>query len=451
MRDGLHRTSETQEAATAYGTTEKMKLEKLYEFFLEHPVIQTDTRTLKKGELFFALKGPNFNGNQFAASALENGAAGVVIDEPIDIDGENIFKVDDVLGTLQQLALHHRKQFNIPFIAITGSNGKTTTKELLHAVLASSFKTYTTQGNLNNHIGIPLTLLSIQRDAEMAVIEMGANHQKEIEAYCKYVLPTHGLITNCGKAHLEGFGGVEGVRKGKGELYDFLATNNGVAFINSDLEYLMLMSEKIKQKVYYGNYMGSFKTSILQYNPFMALALDHPSINPLKIYTHLVGAYNKPNVDAAIGIGHFFKIPFDTICNAIQGYLPSNARSQLIVKGSNTIILDAYNANPNSMQAALENFSKNPATHKIIMLGAMMELGRDALNEHQEIIEMIKKMEYQQVILVGGAFESTTHSFAYFNHVDDVVYWLKNHRPENSTILIKGSRSMKMEKIVAVL
>lgn len=237
-----------QEDITEPGTTERNKMEKLYAFFLEHPFVQTDSRALNKGEIFFALKGPNFNGNHYAISALENGAAGVVVDEPIGIEGENIFKVDNVLSTLQQLALHHRRQFKIPFIAITGSNGKTTTKELIHAVLSSTFKTYTTKGNLNNQIGIPLTLLSIKKDAEIAIIEMGANHQKEIEAYCKYVLPTHGLINNCGKAHLEGFGGVEGVRKGKGELYDFIASDNGIAFVNSDLDYLMKMSETIKQK-----------------------------------------------------------------------------------------------------------------------------------------------------------------------------------------------------------
>ena len=270
----------------------------------------------------------------------------------------NIFKVDNVLSTLQQLALHHRRQFKIPFIAITGSNGKTTTKELIHAVLSSTFKTYTTKGNLNNQIGIPLTLLSIKKDAEIAIIEMGANHQKEIEAYCKYVLPTHGLINNCGKAHLEGFGGVEGVRKGKGELYDFIASDNGIAFANSDLDYLMKMSESIKQKVYYGNNLGSFKTTIFQHDPLLVVEVTHPSIRQQKIFTKLVGEYNKPNIEAAICIGDYFNIPFDVIRNAIESYTPSNARSQLIEKNTNSIILDAYNANPNSMQAALENFSK---------------------------------------------------------------------------------------------
>jgi len=229
-----------------------MQLDRLYALYKQYPKVQTDTRALAPNELFFALKGPSFNGNLFARKALEMGAAGVVIDEPIGIEADNIFLVQDVLETLQALALHHRRQFKIPFIAITGSNGKTTTKELLHAVLSSTYTTYTTKGNLNNHIGVPLTILSIKDDAAMAIIEMGANHQKEIESYCKMALPTHGIITNCGKAHLEGFGGVEGIRKGKGELFDFLSLNNGTAFINAGLDYLIDMSSAIKKKIFYG-------------------------------------------------------------------------------------------------------------------------------------------------------------------------------------------------------
>lgn len=426
-------------------------MEKLYAFFLEHPQVQTDTRALKKGEIFFALKGPNFNGNSYALRALEHGAAGVVVDEPIGLEAENIFLVDDVLTCLQQLALHHRKQFNIPFIAITGSNGKTTTKELVHAVLSSTFKTYTTKGNLNNHIGIPLTLLAIKKDAEMAIVEMGANHQKEIEAYCKYVLPTHGLINNCGKAHLEGFGGVEGVRKGKGELYDFIADDGGIAFVNGDLDYLMNMSQKIKHKIYYGNQLGSFKTSIVQNDPLLVLEVSHPHVNQQKVFTRLVGEYNKPNVEAAICIGEYFKIPFDTIRDAIEAYEPNNARSQLLKKGSNTVILDAYNANPNSMQAAIENFSKNAALNKMLMLGAMMELGEDSIYEHQQIVDLIKSKKFENVMLVGGDFEKVTHPFIYFKNADEASNWLKENLPSKTTILVKGSRSMKMEKLVEIL
>jgi UDP-N-acetylmuramoyl-tripeptide--D-alanyl-D-alanine ligase len=426
-------------------------MEKLYSFFLEHPHVQTDTRALKKGEIFFALKGPHFNGNTYAKKALEDGAAGVVVDEPIGLDGDHIFQVDDVLTTLQQLALHHRKQFKIPFIAITGSNGKTTTKELLHAVLSTTFKTYTTKGNLNNHIGIPLTLLSIQKDAEIAIVEMGANHQKEIESYCSYVLPTHGIINNCGKAHLEGFGGIEGVRKGKGELFDFLAKEQGTAFINGDLDYLLKMGEKIQQKVFYGNQMGSFKTSIFQNDPYLVLEIDHPIAHQQRIFTKLVGDYNKPNVEAAICVGDFFNIPFDTIRNAIESYLPNNARSQLIEKGSNKIILDAYNANPNSMQAALENFSVQEFPNKMVMLGAMMELGKEGPREHQQVVDLLKKMHFSSVILVGGDFEQVQHSYMYFKNVDEACSWIKSNMPSDANILIKGSRSTKMEKLLDVL
>jgi UDP-N-acetylmuramoyl-tripeptide--D-alanyl-D-alanine ligase len=426
-------------------------MESLYSFYLKHPFVQTDTRALKEGEIFFALKGPHFNGNLYAKTALEKGAAGVVVDEPIGMAGDHIFLVEDVLQTLQSLALHHRKQFNIPFIAITGSNGKTTTKELIHAVLSTTFKTYTTKGNLNNHIGIPLTLLAIKKDAEMAIVEMGANHQKEIEAYCTYVRPTHGIINNCGKAHLEGFGGVEGVKKGKGELFDFLAQDNGTAFVNGDLDYLMNMSEKIKQKIYYGNARGSFPSVIFQNDPLLVLEIQNEKINTQKIFTQLVGAYNKPNVDAAICIGNHFQIPFDKIRDAIEAYIPENARSQWIEKGSNAIILDAYNANPNSMQAAIENFSKQNIPHKVVLLGGMMELGSDSIAEHQMIINQLQSLNLNHAILVGGDFEKVTHSYTFFKTVEEACKWLKNHPLKNSTLLIKGSRSMKMEKILEVL
>lgn len=335
-----------------------MDIQGLYSFYCKHPKVQTDTRKIEKGEFFFALKGPNFNGNTYARKALELGAAGVVIDEPIGIAGENIFLVDDVLSALQELALHHRKQFTIPFLAITGSNGKTTTKELIHAVLSSTYRTYTTKGNLNNHIGIPLTILSIGIDAEMAIIEMGANHQKEIEGYCKIALPSHGLITNCGKAHMEGFGGVMGIRKGKGELYDHLALTNGTVFVNSDLDYLMEMSQKIQNKIYYGQLKGNFNAEVLKAEPLLTVEVSRLDWGLHHLHTNLVGAYNLPNIEAAICIGDHFNIHFIKIAQAISTYIPDNARSQLIKKESNHIFLDAYNANPSSMQVAIENFCK---------------------------------------------------------------------------------------------
>jgi UDP-N-acetylmuramoyl-tripeptide--D-alanyl-D-alanine ligase len=428
-----------------------MQLEKLYEIFLRFPRIQTDTRSLKQGEIFFALKGPNFNGNQFAKTALSMGAAAVVVDEPTDLEGENVFLVIDCLEALQALALHHRKQFNIPFIAITGSNGKTTTKELIHAVLTSTFKTYTTKGNLNNHIGVPLTLLSIQKDAEIAIIEMGANHQKEIESYCKIALPTHGLITNCGKAHLEGFGGVEGIRKGKGELYEFLSGGNGTAFVNSELDYLEAMVEKVPHKVYYGNNKGSFTTSILETESLLGLKVCSTGMSCQRIFSRLVGNYNRANIEAAICIGLHFGVSFDKIRNAIESYTPDNARSQLIKKGSNTIILDAYNANPSSMQVAIENFAKMEGEKKYLFLGGMMELGNESVQEHQQLIEQLKKLKLNNCFLVGGDFKELKHPYHFFENVTAAAGWLKANLPSNAHLLIKGSRSIKMEKLLDVL
>lgn len=428
-----------------------MQLEKIYNLYLQHPKVQTDTRLLQKGDLFFALKGPNFNGNQYAANALSLGAAGVVIDEPIGIEGENIFLVEDGLSALQALALHHRKLFNIPFIAVTGSNGKTTTKELIHAVLSSTFKTYTTKGNLNNHIGVPLTLLSIQQDAEMAIIEMGANHQKEIESYCKIALPTHGLITNCGKAHLEGFGGVEGIRKGKGELYDFLSGGNGTAFVNSELDYLEAMVEKVPHKVYYGNNKGSFTTSILETESLLGIKVCSTGMSCQRIFSRLVGNYNRANIEAAICIGLHFGVSFDNIRNAIESYTPDNARSQLIKKGSNTIILDAYNANPSSMLVAIENFAKLEGEKKYLFLGGMMELGNESIQEHQQLIEQLKKLKLDNCLLVGGDFANVNHPYQFFENVTEAADWLKANIPSNAHLLIKGSRSIKMEKLLDVL
>lgn len=416
----------------------------LYNLFLHSMSVCTDTRKIKNGDIFFALKGDNFNGNEFALQALEQGAAIAVIDEDVNSNDERLFKVDDVLTTLQALAKHHRQQFNIPFIAITGSNGKTTTKELVSTVLAAHYKTYTTQGNLNNHIGVPLTLLSIKQDAEMAVIEMGANHQKEIESYCQYTLPNYGLITNCGKAHLEGFGGVEGVKKGKGELYDFLRANNGTAFVYWDYDYLQQMSAGINNIVKYGTKEGVVVGNVKESNPFLQV-----DVNEQIISTHLVGDYNLPNVIVAVAIGKYFNVPDEKIKSAIENYVPSNSRSQLIEKNSNKIILDAYNANPSSMKLAIENFAKLDALNKILMLGAMMELGEESVVEHQSIIELIEKYNWQNVVLVGGDFSKTKHSFTFLNNSVEAAEWYKQQQFQNANILIKGSRSMQMEKVIA--
>lgn len=472
-----------------------MNIESIYEIYLQYPSIQTDTRKLKEGDLFVALKGPNFNGNQFALRALDSGAAYAIVDEmPIQSElavaeltepgiAKRLLLVDDALTTLQQLAKYHREQLNIPFIAITGSNGKTTSKELIYAVLASHFVTYTTQGNLNNHIGVPLTLLSIRRDAQMAVIEMGANHQKEIESYCAYTLPTHGVITNCGKAHLEGFGGIEGVRKGKGELYQFLRYHNGTAFVYADYDYLQPMSAGIANIVHYGHNKGLVQGRIEASEPFVTVAVtaglgtkhsgnathsatpqqeDNQVANSatknqtILIQSQLVGDYNLPNILCALTIGKFFGVPTEKMVKAIESYAPSNSRSQLIEQGTNHIILDAYNANPSSMKVAIENFARIHANRKILLLGGMMELGAESIAEHKALVELIASLGFKEVVLVGGDFiytkdlftQYTNAQFIYKDNAQEAREWLQQLNPQDSYILVKGSRSMKMEQVL---
>jgi len=423
-----------------------MKISELYEIYKKYPSVQTDTRKIKKDDIFFALKGANFNGNEFAQKAIKEGASYAVIDEKkFEIPGKTIL-VEDALIALQQLASHHRRQFTIPFIAITGSNGKTTTKELIHAVLSTTYITYTTEGNLNNHIGIPLTLLKIKDDAEMAVIEMGANHIGEIASYCEIALPGHGLITNCGKAHLEGFGSEEGVRKAKGELFDYLRTlTHGYAFVMWDYDYLQKMSKGISGIIKYGtggdaHIMGR----VLKSDPLLEVEILQ-GLDEKEIKTQLVGEYNLPNVLAAVTIGNFFKVPDPKIKSAIENYTPSNSRSQLIQKGDNKIILDAYNANPSSMQLAIENFSKMPGD-KVLILGSMAELGNESKKEHQALVKQIGGHKWKEVILVGNEFERVSHPFHQFKNSDEVRDWMQQQKFKNTNILIKGSRSMQMEK-----
>jgi UDP-N-acetylmuramoyl-tripeptide--D-alanyl-D-alanine ligase len=424
-----------------------MTIEQLYRIYLKYPSVQTDTRKLSEGDLYFALKGPSFNGNNFAKQALKKGAAYAVIDEKEHASDDRMIVVDDSLQTLQQLARYHRQQFNIPFIGVTGTNGKTTTKELIHAVLSTTYKTYTTKGNLNNHIGIPLTLLSIKDDAEMAVIEMGANHQKEIENYCKYVLPAHGLITNCGKAHLEGFGGIEGVQKAKGELFDFLRTNNGTAFIMNDYDYLQRMSKGIPIVISYGTKEADVVGRLSQSEPFLSLFIEKGAdIDLLK--TRLVGDYNLPNILAAVTIGKFFRVKEENIKMAIETYQPSNSRSQLIEKNGNKIILDAYNANPSSMKVAIENFARINANNKILLLGGMAELGESSMQEHEDLIQLISQYQWKEVILVGGDFLKVKADFKKFTNSAEAGQWLKEQQFNDAYILVKGSRNMQMEKVI---
>lgn len=420
--------------------------EELYSVYLRHPNIQTDSRKVRSGDLFFALKGPNFNGNAYAASAIESGAAFAIIDEETyTIEGKTIL-VHDVLTSLQQLANHHRKQFDIPFLAITGSNGKTTTKELIHAVLSTTLKTYTTEGNLNNHIGVPLTILKIKSDAQIAVIEMGANHLGEIASYCTIAMPTHGLITNCGKAHLEGFGSEEGVRKGKGELFDYLRTTGGTAFIMRDYDYLLDMSKGISTIYSYGTKDANVVGEVITSDPFLEVNFSKGYNGIIK--TSLVGAYNLPNVLAAVAVGMSFQIPETSIKSAIENYQPSNSRSQLMEKGSNKIIVDAYNANPSSMKVAIENFAKTNHRNKFLVLGAMAELGADSIKEHQQLVEDIKKYKWENVLLVGGDFMKIEHPYQKASSAAEAGEWLRSKNIQDAYILLKGSRSSQMEKVL---
>ena len=425
-----------------------MQIQELYSIFLQHHAVETDTRKLKPGNLFFALKGPNFNGNQFARQALDAGAAYAIIDEQINFEDDRLIHVDDALQTLQDLAKNHRQQFIIPFIAITGSNGKTTTKELLSEVLSTTYKTYTTKGNLNNHIGVPLTILSVKEDAEIVVIEMGANHQKEIEGYCRYTMPTHGIITNCGKAHLEGFGGEAGVRKGKGELFDYLRANNGTAFIMNDYDYLHDMSQGISLVKTYGTANAGVTGNANKTTEF--LQVDMSSGTRIdKISTNLVGEYNLPNVLVAVAAGKYFNVPDASIKQALEQYVPSNSRSQLVEIGTNKIILDAYNANPTSMKAAIENFAKMDGADKVLLLGGMMELGDESLAEHEAIVQLIEKNKWKAVVLVGGDFSKVKHPFIYFADSSAAREWLNEQHFKHTRLLVKGSRSMQMEKVLS--
>jgi UDP-N-acetylmuramoyl-tripeptide--D-alanyl-D-alanine ligase len=423
-----------------------MNIEDIYKIYKRFPSIEIDSRRLKKDDIFFALKGPNFNGNNFAKQALESGAAYVVADEPLSFQSERIIRVVNVLETLQQLAKYHREQFKIPFIAITGSNGKTTTKELLHEVLSTTFKTYTTKGNLNNHIGIPLTILKIKPDAEIAVIEMGANHLNEIAGYCEYAQPTYGLITNIGKAHLEGFGGEENVKKGKGELFQYLKNHNGTVFVNTDDTAVYDLSKPINNAIFYGSKSENVKGTIVKNDPFIEVKIEDEK--PFTIQTNLVGGYNLPNILAAVCVGKYFKIESGKIKSAIENYQPSNSRSQLIQKDSNSIILDAYNANPGSMKAAIENFAKMKGDKKVLLLGSMMELGRESEKEHADIVSLIDQNKWDAVVLVGKNFKEIKNNYINFENSLQARDWLKKENIENAQILIKGSRSMQMEKVL---
>lgn len=429
-------------------------IEKLYPVFISGAAICTDTRSIIPGSIFFALKGPSFNGNNFAETALQHGAAFCVVDEASN-SNDRFIQVDDVLTFLQQFATYHREKLSIPFIGITGSNGKTTTKELIGRVLAKKYNTIFTKGNLNNHIGVPLTLLSVNDTHEIAIIEMGANHQGEIAALCEIAKPTHVLISNVGKAHLEGFGGFEGVKKGKGEMYAFAKKSGAYVFINNDNSHLTGMLGSYEKIISYGGSdMNDISGSIIPGSDFVSLKWKTKKSPDLKhAVSNITGSYNFENILAAITTGVFFGVSDDLINDAIAGYHPDNQRSQIIDKGTFRIVMDAYNANPTSMEAAIKNFKQNFKGKKAALLGDMFELGDNSDAEHREIAKLASESSFEFLVFVGPKFKNAAgeEQALYFENSDAAAQWIKIQQLEGFTILIKGSRGSKMEKVLDAL
>lgn len=423
----------------------------LYRIFCDHPYISTDSRSIGKGSIFFALKGASFNGNDFALEALEKGASFAVIDEPPKSEDRRLYRVKNVQASLQELATFHRKQLGLKIIAITGSNGKTTTKELIHSVLSTKYNTLATSGNLNNHIGVPLTLLRLTSQNEIGVVEMGANHLGEIASYCEIAQPDYGIITNVGKAHLEGFGSFEGVIKAKTELYKYLQKTGGKVFLNGDNNYLVNAAGAIN-KYSYGTENADCTGKIITSHPYLELQCKFEG-KDITIKSKLIGKYNFENILAAVCIGSYFKIPPELIQASIASYIPSNNRSQLVKTATNTVILDSYNANPSSMHAALENFNESDYKNKIVILGDMAELGAESETEHTRLVNLILAHGFDKVFLVGPNFEKAvvTNRFQNFASVELLGDYLANNPMKNSAILIKGSRKMQMEKILGYL
>lgn len=430
---------------------QETSIERLYEAFLKcNQKVCTDTRKLDKGSIFFCLKGANFNANEFALKALEGGCAYVVVDEEKYVTNENIFFVKDVLKALQQLANHHRKQLKLKVLAITGSNGKTTNKELINAVLTKSFKTLATVGNLNNHIGVPLTLLSLTKEHEIAIVEMGANHQGEIKELCEIAEPDYGLITNIGKAHLEGFGGVEGVKKGKGEMYQYISKRGGRVFINADDAVLHEMAGAMDKITYGTTKLYDVIGKQINGDEFVSFKwttrYNEKDWNKLPlIKTHIIGHYNFINLLCAACVGNYFKVDIEKINEALSEYVPDMNRSQLEKTANNTLILDAYNANPSSMKVAIENFAKLDSDNKLLIIGDMFELGEYASEEHKKIVDLINEKKLSNVILIGSEFSKTNSGFKTFLNTQDCLANLKSEPQKNKLILIKGSRGMKLE------
>ncbi|MDI9257997.1 UDP-N-acetylmuramoyl-tripeptide--D-alanyl-D-alanine ligase [Flavobacterium sedimenticola] len=424
-----------------------MTLPQIHNLFLQHPVISIDTRKIEPNSIFVAIKGERFDANTFAAEALQKGAAYVIIDNKDYCIDERTILVDNSLETLQKLATFHREYLKLPIIALTGSNGKTTTKELIHAVLSQKFKTKATVGNLNNHIGVPLTLLSFTPETEIGIVEMGANHQKEIDFLCNIAQPDYGFITNFGKAHLEGFGGVEGVIKGKSEMYDYLIGSHKMAFVNLD------DAIQDTKTAHFNRYTFS------RIHQTADVFIEAVSANPLvqikaygvTIQSHLIGLYNANNISAAITIGHYFGVPIENIKSAIEGYLPENNRSQLLQKGTNEIILDAYNANPSSMKVALENFIQLKKSNKVAILGDMYELGAESLQEHKAIVDLMQQQADFDCYFIGKDFFANTtrdNRLHFYESFEDFTRFLASHSFDHTVLLIKGSRGMALERVL---
>ena len=424
-----------------------MDLNQLHQHFLESGKISTDTRKIEEGSLFFALKGPNFNANEFAQEALDKGAALSIVDQKEYQTSNKTILVDNVLETLQKLATYHRNQCTAKVISLTGSNGKTTTKELIHAVLSKKYKTIATQGNLNNHIGVPLTLLSITPETEIAIVEMGANHQGEIAFLSSLAQPDFGYITNFGKAHLEGFDGVEGVIKGKSELYDYLQANDKHVFLNADDPIqLKKLGPYIKKFGFSQNNSQYYPIQMVEAAPFLKVKFE-----AILVDTNLVGEYNFTNCASAILMGKYFNVPPHAIKTALECYTPENKRSQLLEKKVTQIVLDAYNANPTSMEAALKNFSRFETGNKIVFLGDMFELGASATSEHQYIADLLKELGFKDVFLVGENFAKTKGPFKTFQSFADFEKNVNLKILAKSHLLIKGSRGMAMERILDLI
>ena len=425
-----------------------MDISSIYQLFLDSNKVCTDSRKIKDNDLFFSLKGPNFNGNKFAKTALGNGANYAIVDQKEYAIDDNYILVNDCLDTLQKLANYHRKKSKAKIIGLTGSNGKTTSKELIFSVLKLEFKTIATIGNLNNHIGVPLTLLSIKPETEIALIEMGANHLKEIELLCNIADPDYGYITNFGKAHLEGFINLEGVIKGKSELYTYLMKKSRLIFINSRDNKQLEITKEYTEKFTFGNVNSNVNYSVNAINPQITI-----SVEDVTIKSNLFGKYNVENLAAAICVGKYFNMSNTLIKEGIEGYTPENNRSQIIEKGSNKIFLDAYNANPTSMQLALANFNEMDEKNKILFIGDMYELGENSHKMHQDIVNTIEEMNFNQTYLLGDLFNKTKFSskIKAFAVLEDLNSNINLKEISNSTILIKGSRGMQLEKILDFL